>query len=313
VSLNTYLIASTFNKNRETDPERRASSIRNTLLLQQKPDLCFFQEVWGSGFQELFQDPISQWYSAPHQPFRIFSYWPFKMAAEMGHTLFLHLWETGGLFDLASCKVEPSGKAIQCTYRAKHTFTKSRSKSLKGVEATLWKIPPSIWTRSGESNDRNHYSLLVFNTHLDPWHPENRQSQIREILHFMEETLEAIDGQKQQELDENWSSRTGVLVLGDLNIKADTNEYYDLLLLNNGWKDLFSDFDEEAETYSRKNSLTCYPDDYGRIDYVFGVTNFKSGYRFLPLKCRHRNILEQPTGKELSDHYALQVELIPDE
>jgi hypothetical protein len=58
-----------------------------------------------------------------------------EASAEIFHTLRLQLFQTGGLYDMAA-------SGITYTYRAKHTFTVSRSKSLKGVEeATLWKIP----------------------------------------------------------------------------------------------------------------------------------------------------------------------------
>ncbi|KAG7348365.1 hypothetical protein IV203_017070 [Nitzschia inconspicua] len=199
--------------------------------------------------------------------------------------------QTGGLFDFASPK-------LSCRYRHKRTFTKSRSKSLKGVEATLWDVPK--WG--------NHRRLLVFNTHLDPWHIENRNEQVHEIINFVGETIAAIEKEDKTYQLEDWKN-TGVLVLGDFNIKANSVEYQDTLLSNLGWVDYFHDV--TCQTYAIENSLACYPEDCGRIDYIFGLERYGSKYTFLPLLAVSRSIRKEPVGEESSDHYALEIELIP--
>jgi endonuclease/exonuclease/phosphatase family metal-dependent hydrolase len=188
---------------------------------------------------------------------------------------------------------------MTCRYRHKHTFTKSRSMSLKGVEATLWDVPK--W---GNGNKR----LLVFNTHLDPWHVNNRRQQVREILAFVGQTLQNIERKIPTTSHQDWSN-TGVLILGDFNIKADSKEYLDTLQSNQGWVDYFQG--ETQHTYAEENSLVCYSEDCGRIDYIFGLHYYKTKYCFLPLTVVSRSIRKEPVGKESSDHYALEIELVP--
>lgn len=210
-------------------------------------------------------------------------------------TIYFHCLKTGGLYDIS-----PKLSAIECRYRNKHTFTVSCSKSLKGVEATLWDIPH--WSE-GKKGGELKRQLLVFNTHLDPWHQVNRKKQVYVILDFIHDTLRSIEKTRTDVYD--WSN-TGVLVVGDFNIKAQTTEYYETLMslsnsnynnnrrYNCSWKDLFSGIEEDIDnntdndegshakseyhhyhhTYSLQNSLVEYSNDCGRIDYIFGIQRF---------------------------------------
>jgi endonuclease/exonuclease/phosphatase family metal-dependent hydrolase len=289
VSFNTYLIANRFNNNRYVYPEQRAGQIQSFV---KDKDLCFLQEVWGSGLSQLVNNDNR--HATP--PLRSPLFQGSGTFAELFHNLHLRLLQTGGLYDMAA-------PGITCIYRAKHTFTVSRSKSLKGVEATLWKIPQ--WGQM--------YSLLVLNTHLDPWHVSNRRQQVQEIAEFFQTTLETIQEQEQQQQQQDWS-RTGVLVVGDFNIKAGSEEYHNVLMKQEGcWKDYYLDDlepQQQQDTYALQNSLVSIPEDSGRIDYIFGIERFRN-YQFLPLQCLSKSIQVQPQGQELSDHYPLVVELIP--
>ena len=291
VSLNTYLIAKRFNHNRNTVPEERASLIREYLLMDKKTDLCFLQEVWGSGLRQLVptndnDDDSSRCFSTPpgREPLLASSIlgggYVGEVVSEVVNTVYLHWMNTGGLYDVAMTD------GIECHYRKKYTFTVSRSRSLKGIEATLWKIPQ--W-----GHDR---WLLVVNTHLDPWVETNRELQLQQIVSVFEDLPKR-----------NWS-QTGVVVVGDFNIKADSEEYR-RLVSKYGWKDYFQGVSQH--TYALRNSHVSYPEDCGRIDYIFGIQRFGK-YTFLPLECVSRSIDTQPIGHELSDHYPLRVELIPE-
>lgn len=230
----------------------------------------------------------------------------------------------------------------------------------------------------------NPKHLLVFNTHLDPWHPSNRKTQVDELVGFIEETLRSIEhqaagdaraaedggdesssslpehGDRHQqsqrcECEYDWS-QTGVLVVGDFNIKAGSTEYRETLLgscesswlvpsaeapssptrsdgRRRGWIDYFAADDESSSssrndnnntnkdrqqqqhhhTYALQNTLVDYPEDCGRIDYVFGIQRFDRATTrvFLPLTVVSRSIRREPIGGESSDHYALVLELIP--
>jgi hypothetical protein len=54
----------------------------------------------------------------------------------------------------------------------------------------------------------------------------------------------------------------------------------------------------------------CYPEDCGRIDYIFGVYCFGK-FNFLPMKAVSKTIEKELVGIESSDHYALLIELLP--
>ncbi len=291
VSYNTYLISKQFNKNRETFPSQRARKIRD---LVDGKHLCFLQEVWGAGLAELTvrNSTKQQHYSVPphRSPWTIFGHGS-GLLFEVLNTLYLHYQKTGGLYDF-SC---PS---CVCWYRKKHTFTKSRSKSNKGVEATMWSIPN--W-------EGGNKTLLVFNTHLDPWNCLNRRHQIHEIFEFIHETLATIDRSNIQDGQHDWS-QTGVLVVGDFNIKADSVEYREVLINNHGWRDFFRG--ESQQTYALENSLVSSPADCGRIDYIFGIDSIGS-QKFMKLEAVSRSIQKEPAGMESSDHYPLIVELLP--
>jgi endonuclease/exonuclease/phosphatase family metal-dependent hydrolase len=292
----------------------------------------------------------------------------FGTIMELMDTLYFHWQETGGLYDFS----KPS---MACRYRSKHTFAASRSKSKKGIEATLWDVP-QWWNDDCDSrnydgnggtyrNDKQrHKRLLMFNTHLDPWHAANRRKQIGEIFDFIEDTLQSIEnddisiaeeedspssfctGDKREHSEYDWS-QTGVLVVGDFNIKAGSEEYWETLKLlesmsalsNNGkhdWKDYFFlpgetgvDKDDQQHTYALQNSMVEYPKDCGRIDYMFGIQRFatklpesstdrettppqlKRIRTFMPLSVVSRSIRKEPIGAESSDHYALILEVIP--
>mmetsp|Transcript_21576 Transcript_21576/g.59971 ORF Transcript_21576/g.59971 Transcript_21576/m.59971 type:complete len:496 (-) Transcript_21576:852-2339(-) len=410
-SLNAYLICDVFNNYRQTHPEKRASKIRSAFLgpsspelaselalelasasassdesvanktihaktggtaSRLAPDLCFFQEVWGSGIWELTRgiehsipprrsssrlasgflwlakscssngsgngncngsgsgdssgdssndSGNARWGAAASLSFR------FSRLGELVDTLRFHWQRTGGLYDA-------SRPSLSCLYRRKHTFGVSRSRSHKGVEATLWDVPQ--WNERPERSDTDNATggtaectstsaststshrrqLLVFNTHLDPWHPSNRKQQIAEIAGFMEETLRSIEdgavtgdscsvndrrspsllsswcfellfpctnqgGDPQQRSGYDWS-QTAVLVVGDFNIKAGSDEYRGMFSRPcRDWIDCFASDGEsddgdhhhhpEKHTYAVRNSLVEYPEDCGRIDYILGI------------------------------------------
>ena len=136
--------------------------------------------------------------------------------------------------------------------------------------------------------------------------------------------------QEFRDIDEDVGRNTGVLVLGDFNVKFHETKEYESLFMSRCWKDLMmmptktttvasKDDDtgikpqdpHQQHTYAEQNQLACCPEDYGRIDYIFSV-DVIDGRTFLPLKCVSSRILIQPPGEELSDHYPLVVEVIPD-
>jgi hypothetical protein len=300
VSLNTYLVPRQFNKNRNTVSEERATRIRQFLRDKQ---LCFLQEVWGSSFENLVDHDIHNTPAGRVPIVFAFSLLKKKLPQFLIDTLHTgYLYGSGGLYDLSAKLGEHT---VKCMYRRKHTFSISQSRSLKGVEATLWTIPQ--WG--------DHRQLLVFNTHLDPSTKgtENRRTQVTEILDFMAQTFDELSNQGADNETgvplcptQDWSS-TGVLVMGDFNIKASSDEYQQTLKRHE-WTDYF--LGVEQHTYAKENSLAFSASAWGRIDYIFGVHRFGK-YTFLPLLCLEKSIPIPDVGQELSDHYPLVVQLVP--
>lgn len=301
VSFNTYLVPRQFNKYRNTFAEERATRIRHFL---RDKHLCFLQEVWGSSFENLVDHDIHNTPSGRVPTVSSFSLVKKILPQFLIDALHTgYLYGSGGLYDLSAKLGE---HPIKCLYRHKHTFSISQSRSLKGVEATLWDIPQ--WG--------DHRRLLVLNTHLDPSTKgtENRRTQVIEILEFMGQTFDELSNQTAQNNEtgapscptQDWS-RTGVLVLGDFNIKALSDEYHQTQKQHE-WTDYFLGVDQH--TYAQENSLALSASDWGRIDYIFGVHRFGK-YTFLPLTCLENSIPIPDVGQELSDHYPLVVQLVP--
>jgi endonuclease/exonuclease/phosphatase family metal-dependent hydrolase len=140
---------------------------------------------------------------------------------------------------------------------------------------------------------------------MDPWVRENKKAQTEQIVQFMEETLNDLENQPHANAPK-WS-QTGVLVLGDFNIKAGSDEYHETLRKSNpNWIDYFETV--EDHTYSLENPLVRSPDDVGRIDYIFGVPTC-GGRTFMTLDCMSCEVEKQ--NPPLSDHYPLTIQLLP--
>ena len=116
VCLNTYLISKKFNKDRETFPLQRASRIRDFV---QDKDLCFLQEVWGTGLENLIDDskhsipPGRGTYLSDSSGFAISLLPQFIVDA-------VHNWKLygcGGLYDL-SAVTDGQQEATECIYRS---------------------------------------------------------------------------------------------------------------------------------------------------------------------------------------------------
>lgn len=214
-------------------------------------------------------------------------------------------------------------KSFPLLWHNKTTFPVSESLSKKGVQGILLNVN-QIWPKK---------FLLLFNTHLDPNLSSNREKQVEVILQFMANSLKHIEA--------NYPiSEIGVLLIGDFNISSDWEEYSRLMKqLGEQTKvvDLFAQHFNQVQatnnssssssigkqidrsiqkyTYEPSNSLaTETHKSPRRIDYIFAFNEFSfpssnSKYSFLPLDVKNFQILKQPYGKELSDHWPQHLEL----
>jgi endonuclease/exonuclease/phosphatase family metal-dependent hydrolase len=163
--------------------------------------------------------------------------------------------------------------------------------------------------------------LFVFNTHLDPNNANNKREQLRQIHEFMWKSLQS------QSSKSNFSSeRCGLLLMGDFNIPSFWKEEYELMKQQLQMRDLYQEYlqetgGEEKATYSEENSYFTklkYVKESRRIDYIFALDNLSlpattsaaegtiktAKIPFMSLKASQWEIATQPTGKELSDHWA---------
>ncbi|KAJ3079383.1 hypothetical protein HK102_003823 [Quaeritorhiza haematococci] len=146
-------------------------------------------------------------------------------------------------------------------------------------------------------------------------------------------------------------ARVGVVMVGDFNMVAGGDMYKDVLMgmFDDGAKEfahtqtsvtnaeeeckktdqttlvdychaLHGDKAHDMATYDRNNSIVEVPGNFGRIDYVLGVHGFsikdpitgdKKWIRTMPLKCVSFEVLKQPRGEEMSDHWPVIAQLVP--
>eukprot|EP01098_Paradermamoeba_levis_P009219 TRINITY_DN3827_c0_g1_i1.p1 TRINITY_DN3827_c0_g1~~TRINITY_DN3827_c0_g1_i1.p1 ORF type:complete len:349 (-),score=54.44 TRINITY_DN3827_c0_g1_i1:151-1197(-) len=323
VSFNTYLIPSWF-VNEHTysckDQDVRAQRIGQWA---RDYELLVFQEVWGSNVHLLEQGlgpdhsvlPFCRsWGNMP-----VLNY----LATAVDTALFF-FWKVGGLWFA----------------HRRETFSVLRSQKINYSVGPLKQHPGILVTLV----DMNYYwpgrKLLIFNTHLDSPSPklvtEPRAIQLREALSL----LQGIVFRDQFNLgaDFDWSSCACVLV-GDLNINADSEQHQHVLQTFGGARDLYKELHPDCSqtTYDDKNSLTIHKDDCGRIDHIIAIdqvpapptsspsspspppspssssTPSSTGEmkQFLKLKCLKIEVETQPAGEELSDHWPVVSYLIP--
>eukprot|EP01119_Soliformovum_irregulare_P001117 TRINITY_DN10829_c0_g1_i2.p1 TRINITY_DN10829_c0_g1~~TRINITY_DN10829_c0_g1_i2.p1 ORF type:complete len:260 (-),score=55.17 TRINITY_DN10829_c0_g1_i2:32-811(-) len=204
----------------------------------------------------------------------------------------LKLWlqKSGGLF-LAH---RPEMK--QLFYKS-HTFTASESWSYKGVNATLLDMD-AYWPNK---------KLLIFNTHLDPLHQENQTKQLHEIRDFMSSVLDELF---RSDID---LSQCGVLLHGDFNIGSESKKFQELESIIQG-RDLYGEKitktgEREHMTFDDRNPLVPHRDSR-RIDYVFAFDSI-GRHQLMPLQCLDFVISIPPDSENLSDHWPLQLTLLP--
>lgn len=68
--------------------------------------------------------------------------------------------------------------------------------------------------------------------------------------------------------------------------------------------------EEEEATYSSTNSLVLWDDADQRIDYCWAIDRLDD-YELLKLDVIDAEVLKQPRGEELSDHWAQLFTVIP--
>lgn len=105
-----------------------------------------------------------------------------------------------------------------------------------------------------------------------------------------------------------------MVMLGDFNIPADTKWYNQITELFAA-RDLHAEYCKksrkaEQATYSSENSLVLWDDANQRIDYCWAIDRLDD-YELMKLDVIDLDVLKQPRGEELSDHWAQLFTIVP--
>jgi len=298
VSLNCFLIPYLFTfKTHESalsrlDQYQRAQRIANFIA---DKEVIVLQEVWGSQVYTIQQSVSYSHEVIPgFESTNLFGYF-----ANVFDSVKYWWYQTGGLW--ASYK-----KDIPLLYHDRHVFSVSETKSQKGVQTILLNMK-SYWP--------DKY-FLVFNTHLDPLHVENKRKQLQEIHNFMEYTINEI--KTKPFYNDKFFENCSVILVGDFNIPSISSEYqkmFDIIKGRDLYKEYFTKFQKEEEcTFDGGENSLIVHSYKARIDYIFSFDSFSLSneeIKFMPLIVHDFKIATQPKGEELSDHWPLVIQVSP--
>ncbi|PRP81105.1 hypothetical protein PROFUN_01939 [Planoprotostelium fungivorum] len=316
-SLNCYLVPSlfSFKKVNSTCREQGSrSGLIADLVIKKKPDVILFQEMWGTNVNQIhhklapqyhLQPSTGSWGGVTPSLWNLYGY-----KTTILDPLLFWLNHSGGLmsgFDRNKFHLKDWKK---------HTFTVSESGSRKGVSC-LHLDTSSLW---GEGS-----SVMLFNTHLDPNHRDNKREQISQIHSFVKQSQIQILNLRKSSIEKaeqggTQVSKCGVLIVGDFNIPSSWKEERQLLLDRLNARDLYSEHItqcslEEDFTYESDNSYftkLVETKTSRRIDYVLAVDSVDDK-KMLPLSVHGWDIEKQERGREVSDHWAQIIQVMPQE
>lgn len=105
-----------------------------------------------------------------------------------------------------------------------------------------------------------------------------------------------------------------MVMLGDFNIPANSKWHDDITKLFAA-RDLHAEYckksgKREEATYSSENSLVLWDGANERIDYCWAIDRLDD-YELMKLDVIDMDVLKQPRGEELSDHWAQLFTVIP--
>ncbi|KAH3764186.1 hypothetical protein Pelo_3978 [Pelomyxa schiedti] len=278
---------------RETERADKITDLVSTF----QPDFISLQEVWGN--TEILQEGLV---SAGYNIVPDYQSW----GSTLKDAIKRRWLALGGLF----LSYKPGWEVI---WTRREQFKSSGTWSAKGVTAALY-TDTHVW-------------IMTINTHLDTeGHPENQIEQIHELFLFVNSSVYEV-------LDKKFFGfpfQMVVLITGDFNMKPHSTSYeaflstfatmepIDIHHLQYGPIVANADY-----TYSSNNSMATFypdspepvahdfgigaPDGSGRIDYIWMLKSVSSR-KPQPLcrpTCRQFEVLRQPRGHELSDHWGL--------
>jgi len=329
-TLNTYLIPSYWSKFK-TNPVGRALKI-SEFYNKNQVDILMLQEVWGVGIPEILSK-LKDNYSTIFDNRKDLKKTEFNTAY---NTVLNFVTQTGGLFYAQ----KPD---IKLLWTDRDTYKVSATRSQKGIRGHLYSMDRFFNNKTKiidetqnitdniVKDDASKY-LVVFNTHLDAFDDKNKIIQLQQARKYIETTLyQTIPNILSQQINTSEKKvlpEVGVILVGDWNIPAHHQLYKShLLKLMGDETEPMIDYytkhhqmeDDKDHTYDVKNSLVTVKWAKGRIDYVFGINSLNNklvqqseednnrefNYKLVPLNCLSYDIIRQPRGEEMTDHWPI--------
>lgn len=264
-------------------------------------DLVALQEVWGPATDTL-QEQLTDFYIPP-----FYRGWSMP-GSNWINTLRFYMGGNGGL----SCAVRKKSAYVEKSWR--HSFTKSNSKSKKGVHAHLVMMDQNHGFNADEQNSSiapvkspGRRRVLLVTCHLDPSNANRMiERQVVEVMDFIRRTV--------LDIGED-SSSYGIVLTGDFNAHSGgskTNPWLDGLFDGTKCRDLYGEYvgrswvsSSRIETYGG-NDLGLYEPQ--SIDYIFAFDQIDD-QKFAKIAIKEVEVLMQPKGEELSDHWGIKMKL----
>jgi endonuclease/exonuclease/phosphatase family metal-dependent hydrolase len=287
--------------------DERFKRLKNMVL---DYDVCCLQEVWGYRQHELLQLFKENGYEVPEK----YQCWEGVFGSGLMATPYntydcFFNSRTGGLFNAFK-------DTVNVLWNYHHIFKKCGKEKIvnKSLSFTLLDMN-NVW--------KGKY-LLVGNLHIHSSNPhrsnKNRKIQRKEI----KDTLCLLSQVRDFPDDFEWK-KCGVMLMGDFNTALMSrdgkirDEYFKTLAcFGEGCTliDVVNDItraEDLVNTFDMKNRYVSInnDDDVGIIDYIFTLNNHPLEGELMPLEVCKSSVLVPKLGNETSDHYALEVSVIP--
>eukprot|EP01061_Rhynchopus_euleeides_P008603 TRINITY_DN1774_c1_g1_i1.p1 TRINITY_DN1774_c1_g1~~TRINITY_DN1774_c1_g1_i1.p1 ORF type:complete len:442 (+),score=128.85 TRINITY_DN1774_c1_g1_i1:86-1327(+) len=294
MTFNAYLIPGWLvDSNNATCTRQAERATRAGELVAQRADVACLQEMWGSS--------VGCFEAATLRSMEVVPPAQRGYGVTLLDTLAYFARQTGGLYATAR-------SAYPMLHHRSEKFASSNTKSQKGVSLAVLDV--SLMFPEAPY-------LAVFNTHLDPTNENGSQErQIRQLNGFIGRCV----GQHIPEGVPGFSlGGCAVLITGDMNINSNAGEgspvYAALVGGRSAEGQVLSVRDVHREwvggghttTYcSRENSLATWGVGE-RLDYILAVDSV-NGTPAARVSVRSVEVLKQPAGQELSDHWPVVAE-----
>jgi endonuclease/exonuclease/phosphatase family metal-dependent hydrolase len=264
-------------------------------------DLVALQECWGPAVDSLQKHLQDRFYIPSF--YRSFS---LPGVRNWLNTLWFYAQGNGGL----SCAFNKKTGYVVRSFR--HSFRNSNTKSAKGCHAHLMLMDCGAGFSSEEGNGSTvppktagRNQILLCTTHFDPTNKNGViEKQVDEVMEFLRQVVAEVGPED-----------FGIILTGDLNVgstSSKTNPILNGFFKGTNCRDLYGEYisrswmsGKREVTYGGNHFALWEPQS---IDYIF-VWDQIDGRDFPKISVQNVEIIKQPKGEELSDHWGMKMKL----